>query len=665
MLDATRLFGLLSGPSPVDAGSLFPALGIVSLFLVVIGVILWRRSSRLKREVEKLRTTLDAVGAPVVVMDADLAIVDANQSASAMLGLRRRTVRRAGLLERLETDGDATPERIRDDVLRHENSVFEASVPRKTGSPSYVRVRTRTMDVFGAVRVVALLEDVTPERELSAHYERFLEHLIGNVPLEVAILSPDGRYRYLSSSFLFDERQRSWLIGRTDFDYCRESGLHTEIALRRRAHRMEAIDRGESVYFEEEVVLGGEPRHLSWRYVPFTGEDDVMMVLGFGLDETELVRCRRQLREARQESEKASKLKTALLQNVSHEIRTPLSSIIGTAQMLKTEIDPALRDFIENVEENGRRLSETLNGMLDLAGLQAESVDLHPTMLDVASEVEDVVRSCRAAAERRGLFLEYAGAEAEILVRADRDAFGRSVKSLVDNAVKFTSEGGILIDVSQRDGFAYVRVMDTGVGIGRSRHEDVFEAFRQEEDGIDRSFEGTGVGLAVTERLVRHMGGDVRLHSRKGAGSSFVIRLPLIMSTLRQRGGYRPRVLIADPQHESHRLITHMMTDVFDFDSVYSASELAELGDQPRYDLVLIDARLDASRTPEDLQAFLRTSPATAEARLIFLGCDPRGGGRRRELLDAGWEAYVEKPITKLTLLNALYVESQPPVAVS
>lgn len=645
-----------------DAGSSYLVVGILLLLLLVFCGTLWRRSSRLRREVDKLRTTLDSVGAPVLVTDAELAIVDANRAASSVLGLRRRGPRRSGLLERLAIEGDATPARIREDLARNGSTMFEASVLPQEGTPRYVRVRIQTMEVLGDRRTVALLEDITTERDLSAHYERFLDHLIRNVPVEVSILSPDGKYRYLSSSFLVDERQRSWLIGRTDFDYCRESGLHTEVALRRRAHRLEAVDRGESVFFEEEVVLDGEPRHLSWRYVPFMGEDEVLMVLGFGLDESELVHCRGQLRAARDESMKASKLKEALLQNVSHEIRTPLSSIIATAQMLKTEIDPGLRDFIENVEENGRRLSETLNGMLDLAGLQAENVSLRPMMLDMSDEVEDVVRTCRPTAERHGLFLEYTAAESEILIRADRDALARCVKSLVDNALKFTSEGGVVVDVSQREGFAYVRVMDTGVGIGRSRYDDVFEAFRQEEDGLDRSFEGTGLGLAVTERLVRFMGGEVRVHSRKGAGSSFVVRLPLVMPSLRKQSGYRPRVLIADPQRDAHRLITHMMNDLFVFDSIYRMSDLTDVPVNRRYDAALIDARLDESCTPADLRALLRTAQPTADTRLIFVDCDP-SAGRRQELLEGGWEAYVEKPITKLSLLNALHVEMESSLA--
>jgi signal transduction histidine kinase len=648
------LIGPIGGLPPFDAlvGSLGSVTGILIVLLLGVGGVLWRRSSRLRAEVDKLRATLDAVGAPVVVADAEFGIVDANRSAASMLGLRRRSVRRTSLFERL-TPEELQTERIREDVLRNGSATFEASILHENAASDYVRVRAQAIDVSGSVRVVALLENTTPERELSAHYEHFLEQLIGHVPLEVCILSADGKYRYLSSSFLVDEKQRSWLIGRTDFDFCRESGIPTEIALRRRAHRLEAIDRGESVLFEEEVVLGGEPRHLSWRYVPFASDGEILMVLGFGLDETELVRCRQQLRESLRESEAASKLKDTLLQNVSHEIRTPLSAIIGTAQMLKTEVDPALRDFVVNVEENGRRLSETLNSMLDLADLQAESLDLLPTVLDATADVEDVVRVARPAAERRGLFLEYARPETEILLRADRDAFSRVVRNLVENAVKFTSEGGVVVDLSQRDDFAYVRVMDTGVGIGRSRHHDVFRAFQQEEDGLDRSFEGTGLGLAVTERLVRAMGGEVRVHSRKGSGSSFVVRLPLAMALLRRQNHYRPRVLIADPHPEVHRLIEHMMRGVYEFTSVYSFRELADLSSDHRYDAAIVDPGLDASRSPSDLQDCLRASPATAAARLILI--ENGSPGRRGGMRSGDWQACVEKPLTKRSLLNALY----------
>ncbi|MEX0600943.1 MAG: ATP-binding protein, partial [Rhodothermales bacterium] len=486
-----------------------------------------------------------------------------------------------------------------------------------------------------------------------------LDHLIENMPLEVAILSPEGKYRYLSSSFLVDDRQRSWFIGRTDFDYCRESGLHTELALRRRAHRMEAVDRCETVYFEERIVVDGRQRRLAWRYVPFEDEDgDVLMVLGFGQDRTELARCRDDLKEARENSARASRLKEALLQNVSHEIRTPLSGIIGTAQMLKSEMDPALREFMDSIEGNGRRLSDTLNNMIDLAGLQAERLDVKPMMLDSVTEVEDVVRACRSEAERRGLFLEFSAGDSEVFVLADREGLGRCVRSLVDNALKFTKDGGVAVDVSQRDDSAYIRVMDTGVGISRSVHHDVFEPFLQEEDGVDRSFEGAGMGLAVAEQFVRMMNGDLRVHSRKGAGASFVMRLPLAIPTLRRPSSSRPHVLVADPRQETHRLIDHLMEDQFAFEFVTELSDVDRFAEDHSFDVVLIDAKLGAGLTPDALLARIRAHPVAASARCVYLDGERRSG-RRALCLDRGWDAYVAKPIQKLDLLNALYTTAE------
>src|SRR5690606_6596957 len=202
-----------------------------------------------------------------------------------------------------------------------------------------------------------------------------------------------------------------------------------------------------------------------------------------------------------------------------------------------------------------RSLSDTLTHILDLSGLQAENLEFRPEILNLSAEVEEVVRSVQHTTSQRGLFLKCSTSSPEILVRGDRVGLARCIKSLVDNAVKFTEDGGILLDVSQSREYAYVRVMDTGVGIDTEVLPNVFEAFTQEEDGTSRTFEGVGLGLTVARKLVSMMDGDIRVHSRKGAGSSFVVRLPLVIQELKRRSAIKSRILIADAQMESHRII--------------------------------------------------------------------------------------------------------------
>ena len=640
-----------------DVDSFSVALVATALVFALIAWFAWRRSSRWRRDASRWQFFFDTISNPVLVTDSEGRIIEGNASARSRLGVVRAARRSQHLLTLIEPEEELTYDDLAARACTDsEESVAVRRVEEEDGP--YWHARAIRQKGPTGDRIIWSLHDVTATRREIDQYELFLDHLIRQLPVEVAILAPDGRYQYLSSSFIAEERRRKWLIGRTDFDYCKEFGLHLELALRRRAHRMEAIDRRETIHFEENLPVGNEERRLAWRYSPFVDHNgEVSMVLGFGVDLTELVRCRAELQEAREEAQKAARLKDALMQNVSHEIRTPLAGIIGTAQMLQPDVPDNVREFLTNIEESGLRLAETLNEMLDLAGLQAESIENRPEIVNLAEEVQEVLRSLQSVVDRRGLFLRVNVAQPEILVHADRSALYRSLRNLVDNAIKFTTDGGILLDVSASYEYAYLRVMDTGVGIDDDAKDDVFEAFSQEESGHDRSFEGVGLGLAVTKRLLAMMDGEIRVHSQKGSGSSFVVRLPLIEPDLRRRGSWRSKILVADGQRETHRMIGHMLQDYFSFESVHTLEELAERASNGVYDLVMVDSRIEPELEPQHLLAAVH-GIAGLESMPCILIDHQRLPGRKVTFIRQGWDDCVAKPLRKLDLLNVLYTHT-------
>lgn len=634
-----------------------PVSVVLATAAFLVAILAWislRRSNRWKREATRWKSFFDSIGDPVVVTDAEGRILECTASARSLFGFAHTTRRSQHILSLIDMSEKPTIEHLLAHLEQEEENAMEV---HPSGTDADVRMHLSVARLAGpsGERLIWTFHDVTEVRKQIDQYEAFLDYLIKNTPHEVTILSPDGRYLYLSSSFIADERKREWLLGRTDFDYCRESGLHLELALRRRAHRVEAIDRKETVFFEENLVVDGDERRLAWRYCPFTdAQDEVSMIVGFGVDLTALVRCRKQLAEAQEDVVKSARLKDALLQNVNHEIQTPLAGIIGTAQMLQPDVPDSIRDFLENIEQNGRRLAETLNEMLDLAGLQAEQVEMQPEIVNLAEEVQEVLRSMQSVVDRRGLFLRVNVAQPEILVRGDRGGIFRCLRNLVDNAVKFTTDGGILLDVSASYEYAYLRVMDSGVGIEEDAKDDVFEAFSQEERGIDRSFEGVGLGLAVTKQILAAMDGEIRVHTRKGAGSSFVVRLPLVEPELRRRGQWKSRVLVADPQRETHRMIGHMLSAYFDFESAHSLEELAERAASSSFDAVLVDGRLHPDLESPHLLAAIHEIPKLQSIPCIFID-HQRLPGRKIQFTQQGWDDCVAKPLRKLDLLNVLY----------
>ena len=249
---------------------------------------------------------------------------------------------------------------------------------------------------------------------------------------------------------------------------------------------------------------------------------------GAFVDVTEQVARECELVRARDQAEAASRATREFLANMSHEIRTPLTAIIGFAQLLREETGDTHTFLVEPIENAGRRLLGTLNSVLDLARMEAGETDLALEPTDLGTEAADVVEMLRPHAETKGLTLHYDGPRAPLQALADADALGRVVTNLVSNAIKFTTEGGVVVRLAAEAGRAVLVVEDTGRGMDEAFLRDLFQPFRQASTGWARSHEGTGLGMTITRRLVEAMEGTVLVESRPGAGTRFTVSFPLL-----------------------------------------------------------------------------------------------------------------------------------------
>jgi PAS domain S-box-containing protein len=251
----------------------------------------------------------------------------------------------------------------------------------------------------------------------------------------------------------------------------------------------------------------------------------------------------KRLVQAREEAEEAAQLKSAMLANMSHEVRTPLMSMIGSADLLREDLrevgleeagleeaglegEPA--DMAEQIFRSGQRLRETLDSVLELSRLEsgAYTLDDDSAYLDVV--VREVAQELNLRAQEKGIRLEVGSPGASVEAGLDETAVRRIVRNLLENAIKFTPEGGeVQVRVEPEDEeTALLAVEDTGVGIAEEAREDIFDAFKQESEGLGREYEGSGLGLSIVDRLTTVMGGTIEVESEKGAGTRFAVRLP-------------------------------------------------------------------------------------------------------------------------------------------
>jgi len=235
--------------------------------------------------------------------------------------------------------------------------------------------------------------------------------------------------------------------------------------------------------------------------------------------------------------QEANRLKTHFLARVSHELRTPLNAIIGYTDMnlagFYGELNATQRDGLERVKRNSHQLLALINDVLDLSRIEAGRLELQEGVFSPKALVHSVVTTMEPRAQEKGLALDYqvaSGLPPALL--GDEVRLNQVLLNLVDNAVKFTSQGSI--HVTAQTGVAgtwTLQVRDTGRGISEREVTHIFEEFRQGEDVYGQELGGTGLGLAIARRLVEAMGGTISVQSRLGAGSTFAVTLPMNLAS--------------------------------------------------------------------------------------------------------------------------------------
>jgi signal transduction histidine kinase/HAMP domain-containing protein len=232
----------------------------------------------------------------------------------------------------------------------------------------------------------------------------------------------------------------------------------------------------------------------------------------------------------------AMKSKDQFLSNISHELRTPLNSIIGFTDLLLTEdlgasVSAQQRDFLETVARNGRQLLQLINELLDLQRIAAGQMELNAEPVELAGLIDEATGTVQAQAQQHRHALVIMPPPPGVRVQADRGRVRQILLNLLSNAIKFTPDGGrITVTASLDNGgdFARIAVADTGIGIARDDQPKLFKEFAQIDASASRKYEGTGLGLALSKRLVELQGGEIGLDSDVGKGSTFWFTLPQV-----------------------------------------------------------------------------------------------------------------------------------------
>jgi PAS domain S-box-containing protein len=271
---------------------------------------------------------------------------------------------------------------------------------------------------------------------------------------------------------------------------------------------------------------------IDWFSAPVRTPDGTKVGrVAFFRDVTAERRARHDLEQAREAAEAASQAKSLFLANMSHELRTPLNAVIGLADLLLLERDPLAwrqREYLEGIASSGRHLLALVNDVLDLAKIEAGKQNLDLQSVAIHDAILEGMAAIVPLANARGVVLEPATIVAVPAVRADRVRLRQILYNLISNAVKFTDRGGIVRVRARHDGeWVAIAVVDTGVGIASEDLSRLFRSFEQLALPSGDRPGGTGLGLALTKRLVEMHGGAIDVESELGVGTTFTVRIPV------------------------------------------------------------------------------------------------------------------------------------------
>ena len=372
-------------------------------------------------------------------------------------------------------------------------------------------------------------------------------------------------------------------------------------------------------------------------------------------------------REARRTAEAANRAKSEFLANMSHELRTPLNGILGYAQVLGRDrtLSERQRDGLGVIQRSGEHLLALINDILDIAKIEAGKMPFDIVAVSLPGLLGDVEEIIRVKAEQKQLvFVCDAARDMPNAVRADERRLRQVLLNLLANAVKFTDSGTVSLRVAPLpDGRIRFTVEDTGIGIGDMQHELIFEPFEQ-TGAEQRHRGGAGLGLGISRQLMRSMGSDILVESRKGEGSTFWFDLEAVpVASVSQEShaawvvtgyaGVCRSVLVIDDVATNRAVVVDMLGQIgFDMIEAASGQEALDKAQVKRPSLILTDIVMHEMDGLETMRR-LRLLPDFASVPIIAISASPTGGDERRSL-SAGADAFVAKPIHLDTLLTKI-----------
>jgi PAS domain S-box-containing protein len=437
-----------------------------------------------------------------------------------------------------EDDRAEVARTVDDAIARREPFELEYRIVRADGSVRWVTEKGQPATSLGqdVLWLDGAIFDVTEQKraqEERASTQALLDSIVENLPVMLFLKDAD-ELRFARVNRALEEiagLSRDELLGKTDFDVFPVEQAEFFLAKDR-----EVLERGQLLDISQEQ-LGDRVLHT--RKVPIVDESGrARYLLGISMDVTDAKRAAEererlvsQLAEQNRQLRELDRLKDEFVALVSHELRTPLTSILGYLELLLDGdaggISAEQERFLKVIDRNAKRLVRLVGDLLLVAQIEAGTLALEHEPIDLAHVVSECIEAARPTALEKGLQLSLEGHESAQLL-GDRTRLAQLLDNLVSNAIKFTPAGGrVVVRLWRDDAEVRVEVADSGIGIAAEEQDQLFQRFFRTAEATRLAIQGTGLGLTITKAIAEAHGGGIELASERGAGTTFIVRLPV------------------------------------------------------------------------------------------------------------------------------------------
>ena len=509
-----------------------------------------RQAQAIQESEERLRLTIDTALDAVINADARGVITGWNAQAELIFGLSRaealgqaldqtiipeayRDAHRQGLAHYLSTgEGPVLNERIEISALRRDGTEFPVEL-------AIVPVQSRD-----GVSFSAFVRDITERNQAEAERLRLSSYnqlLLDSTGEGIYGIDTDGNCTFINrAAARILGVTAEEVLGRNMHQTAHHSHADGSAYPNEDCPIYRASQAGQSCRVEDDVFWRSNGTSFPVEYFssPIVSEGRLQGAVITFADITQRKAAEAELVRAKEAAEASSRTKSQFLANMSHELRTPMNAILGYSEMLQEEAEEeGLDSFtpdLQKIQSAGRHLLALINDILDLSKIEAGKMELYLEDFNLAEVIADVASTVQTLVTKKNNRLEVSCLPDVGVMRGDLTKVRQSLFNLLSNAAKFTENGVVSLRVRREDKFYVFDVQDTGIGMTAEQIAGLFEAFSQADASTTRKYGGTGLGLAITRRFCRMMGGDATVQSVPDTGSTFTMRLPVLVQPLRE-----------------------------------------------------------------------------------------------------------------------------------